>query len=142
MQLTDYNSSDRLYFEELTARVPLLDHQFIETVSRLPPNLRYKPWGKKQILRDIALSKLAPETFNRPKSGFVLPIDIWLRQGLNSSVRETLNDSKLCTKVGLDADTVGLVWKAFEEKAPGLYWSRVWTLYILLNWCRKHQMKI
>ena len=126
----------------LEVRVPLLDHEFIETVSRLPSEIRYQPWGKKQVLRDIALSRLSTDTFNRPKSGFVLPIDVWLRNRLGSSVRDTLLDTVLCQSVGLNADAVARLWQAFDEQAPGLYWSRVWALYVLLHWCREHRMKI
>jgi len=126
----------------LEARVPLLDHEFIQTVSRLPSKIRFQPWGKKQALRDIALSKFTPETFNRPKSGFVLPFDVWLRRGLGNSVRDTLYDTELCRSVGLNPNAVALVWQAFSKKSPGLYWSRVWVLYVLLHWCRKHKMII
>ncbi len=126
----------------LEARVPLLDHEFVETVSRLPGDIRFQPWGKKNALRNIALSKLSPETFNRPKSGFVLPFDIWLRKGLGASVRDTLYDAELCETIGLDPATVASVWQAFEERSPGLYWSRVWVLYVLLYWCREQKMSI
>jgi len=126
----------------LEARVPLLDHEFIEAVSRLPFDIRYKPLGRKQTLQNIALSKLSPETFNRPKSGFVLPFEIWLRRGLGQSVKDTLHDSKLCKDVGLNPDTVAKIWQAFDENAPGIYWSRVWAIFVLLYWCREHGMSL
>jgi len=118
----------------------LLDHEFVEAVSRLPSDKRYLPWGKKQVLRDIALSNLSAETFNRPKSGFVLPFELWLRKGLGNAVKDTLYDAELCNSIGLNPDAVARVWQAFEQHAPGLYWSRVWVLYVLLHWCREHKM--
>jgi len=126
----------------LEARVPFLDHQFIEAVSRLPLNDRYYPLGKKQVIKDIALSNLRTETFNRPKSGFVLPFDIWLRKKYSTVVQETLFDVELCKNTGLEPGAVAKVWKAFHQQAPGMYWSRVWTLYVLLYWCREHKVVI
>ena len=32
------------------------------------------------------------------------------------------------------------LWKAFESGMPGLYWSRIWAMYILLWWCREHKV--
>jgi asparagine synthase (glutamine-hydrolysing) len=126
----------------LEARVPFLDYKLIEAVSRLPSDVRYQPLGKKQALKDIALSNLNAETFNRPKAGFVLPFEIWLRKGFSAAVRDTLFDAELCMSIGLEPDAVARVWKAFEQQAPGMYWSRVWVLYVLLYWCRKHSVTI
>jgi asparagine synthase (glutamine-hydrolysing) len=38
----------------------------------------------------------------------------------------------------LRSEAVGRLWRSYQEGAPGLYWSRVWSLFVLLNWCRKH----
>ncbi len=124
----------------LEVRVPLLDHNFIESVFNLNSDRRFKPFGKKQALRDIGLSELPPEMFNRPKTGFVLPFENWLRRGLGNTVKETLHDTQLCERIGLNPEAVVKIWQAFEEKAPGMYWSRVWLLFVLLYWCREHDM--
>ncbi len=126
----------------LEARVPLLDHALIETVARLDPVERFEPLGKKQMLRRLALDGLDPETFDRPKSGFVLPIDTWVRQGLRDQVREALHDESLCRQVGLEPDAVRRLFQAFQDGAPGLYWSRVWALFVVLWWSREHNARI
>ncbi len=66
----------------LEARVPLLDHVLIEAVAGVDPARRFEPARRKQLLRDLALHRLDPAIFDRPKSGFVLPIDTWARQRL------------------------------------------------------------
>ncbi|MFI4860287.1 MAG: asparagine synthase (glutamine-hydrolyzing) [Phycisphaerales bacterium JB063] len=126
----------------LEARVPLLDHVFIETIARMDPAERFEPLGKKAMLRRLALEGLDPSTFDRPKSGFVLPIDTWARQGLKDQVRETLHDAALCGQVGLDPATVARLFKAFQDGAPGLYWSRLWAVFVLLWWCREHRVSL
>jgi asparagine synthase (glutamine-hydrolysing) len=44
--------------------------------------------------------------------------------------------------MGLDARTVGRLWRAFIERAPGLHWSRVWAIYVLGWWCRRHRVSL
>jgi asparagine synthase (glutamine-hydrolysing) len=41
-------------------------------------------------------------------------------------------------QAGLDPRAVGRLWQAFLDHAPGLYWSRIWTLYVLVRWCERH----
>ena len=66
----------------LEQRVPLVDQVLFESVDRLPDQARYQPLGRKSMLRRIGLRGLDPALFDRPKSGFVLPFDRWIRRGL------------------------------------------------------------
>ena len=99
---------------------------------------RYRPIRKKAALRRIGLRGLPPALFDRPKSGFVLPFDRWIRQGLHKVMDETMRDPRAVAQVGLDPDAVGRLWRAFLDGAPGVYWSRVWAVYVLLRWCHRH----
>jgi asparagine synthase (glutamine-hydrolysing) len=124
----------------LEVRVPLLDHLVIESVWRLSERRRFLPLGRKQALREVALGGLDPSIFERPKSGFVLPIDRWAREGMQREVADTLNDRDACRSVGLVPETVARLWRAFEAGAPGIYWSRVWSIFALLRWCAEHSV--
>ena len=124
----------------LETRLPLVDQVLLETVNRLPDQVRYQPLGRKQALRDAGLLGLDPKLFERPKSGFVMPFDTWIRRRLRESMDQVLLDSQLAAKAGLNGPTVARLWKAFQDGAPGLYWSRVWALYILLRWCDRHSV--
>ncbi|MBL8725917.1 MAG: asparagine synthase (glutamine-hydrolyzing) [Planctomycetes bacterium] len=124
----------------LEVRVPLLDHRVVEAAALVPPNQRFHPLGRKQLLRTLALQRLDPNLFERPKRGFVLPIEAWSRQQLRSEVAATLNDAELCRSLGLAPDAVARLWQAWSSNAPGLYWSRVWTLFVLLRWCREQRV--
>ncbi len=81
---------------------------------------------------------LDPALFEREKQGFVLPFERWIRQGLNRAVDATLQDAEAVRAAGLQPEAVARLWKAFLAGAPGLYWSRVWALYVLVRWCRRH----
>ncbi|HWB20451.1 MAG TPA: asparagine synthase (glutamine-hydrolyzing) [Phycisphaerales bacterium] len=126
----------------LEARVPLLDHEVIARAASLPPQQRFYPLGRKQILRETCLRDLDPAIFDRPKSGFVLPLEVWCRAQLRDQVRATLLDESLCRTVGLNPSAVADLWAAFDAGAPGIYWSRLWAIYILLWWCRTHNMSL
>jgi len=126
----------------LEVRVPLLDHVLAETAAGIDPARRFSPPGRKQLLRDVALRGLPPAMFDRPKSGFVLPIDAWARRRLQPQMQGLFADADLARRAGLHAPAVQTLWRSFSEGRPGLYWSRVWALYVLLSWCRTHDVSI
>ena len=126
----------------LEVRVPLIDHGVIEAAAAVESGRRFEPLGKKRLLRDLALSKVDPAIFDRPKSGFVLPIEAWCRQRLKDEVAEVLADRNLCEAAGLDHATVGKLWRSFSAGAPGMYWSRIWVVFVLLRWCREHRVAV
>ncbi|HEY6097983.1 MAG TPA: asparagine synthase (glutamine-hydrolyzing), partial [Anaeromyxobacter sp.] len=67
-------------------RLPLVDRVLFEAVDRLPDELRYSPLRRKAALRRIGLKGLDPALFERPKSGFVLPYDRWIRSRLGKAM--------------------------------------------------------
>jgi asparagine synthase (glutamine-hydrolysing) len=121
-------------------RVPLVDQVLLESVNRLPDQARYQPVGRKAMLRRIGLRGLDPALFERPKSGFVLPFDVWIRHGLKDAMDETLRDPQMIAPVGLDAAAVERLWRAFLDGAPGMYWSRVWSIYVFTRWCHRNRV--
>jgi asparagine synthase (glutamine-hydrolysing) len=126
----------------LEVRVPLLDHEVVEATLALDDAGRFEPLGKKQVLRELALEGLDPSLFDRPKSGFVLPIERWARDVLRDEVSEAFADRGFCEAAGLDAGAVGRLWNGFLQRAPGLYWSRIWAVYVLGWWCRQYGLSV
>jgi asparagine synthase (glutamine-hydrolysing) len=122
-------------------RLPLVDQVLLEHVVRLPDGPRYEPIPRKEALRRTALRRLDPALFAPKKRGFVLPFDRWIRQGLSSTIDSTLRDADAVRAAGLEPEAVARLWKAFLAGAPGLYWSRVWALYVLVRWCLRHGVR-
>src|SRR5437870_9578178 len=87
----------------LEVRVPFLDHEVVASASALGEEDRVEPLGKTQVLRDLALGDLDRTLFDRPKSGFVLPIDDWARGALKEEMTTALRDPSFCEAAGLDA---------------------------------------
>jgi len=124
----------------LEQRVPLVDQVLFDSVDRLPDQARYQPLRRKAMLRRIGLRGLDPALFERPKSGFVLPMDRWIRRGLQDAMDQTLRDPQAVAPVGLDPVAVERLWRAFLEGAPGMYWSRVWSIYVFIRWCHRNRV--
>jgi asparagine synthase (glutamine-hydrolysing) len=121
-------------------RLPLVDQVLFEAVSELPDGPRYQPLRQKAALRRIGLRGLDGALFDRPKSGFVLPFDRWIRRGLSERIDQTLRDPAAVGAAGLDPAVVRRLWEAFLGGARGLYWSRIWAIYVLVRWCLRNEV--
>lgn len=126
----------------LELRVPLLDHRVVEAAQRVPDNVRFAPLGKKRLLRSLAMPGLDPSIFDRPKAGFVLPIAVWAKDRLAEDIESTFGNRARVESVGLQPDALQRLWRSFRDGARGMYWSRVWAPYVLLNWCRTHNLTL
>jgi asparagine synthase (glutamine-hydrolysing) len=126
----------------LEVRVPLLDHTIIEALASLRESTRFAPIGRKQLLRDLGLEGIEPSLFDRKKRGFVLPLELWCRRRLRDVIDSTFADAELSASIGLRSDAIGRLWRSYQAGSPGLYWSRIWSLFILLNWCREHRVTL
>jgi asparagine synthase (glutamine-hydrolysing) len=126
----------------LELRVPFLDHVFIQEVAGLTEADRFLPLGRKDLLKAIAIDGLDHRIFDRPKSGFVLPIDRWCRGVMREQMTETYNNAELTARVGLNGRVVRALWRSFLNQIPGLYWSRVWAIFVLLDWCERHRVSL
>jgi asparagine synthase (glutamine-hydrolysing) len=124
----------------LETRLPLVDSAVAEAVARTPDEARFEPLGRKQLLRRIGLDRLDPSLFERPKRGFELPFGRWIRTSLGRAMDQTMRDRSLAAGIGLDGGAVAALWSAFQNEGPGLYWTRVWAVYVLIRWCHRHRV--
>jgi asparagine synthase (glutamine-hydrolysing) len=113
----------------LEVRVPLLDHELVEKVLRLPTAAKRDGAPPKPLLRRAVADLLPPAVLARPdKQGFVLPFERWLRGSLREAARARLDDLAGL----LQPDAVRAVWRAWE--GGRLHWSRPWALAALGGW--------
>jgi asparagine synthase (glutamine-hydrolysing) len=74
----------------LESRSPFLDHTFMEYVAALPSRFKLQGLSRKWILKEAAGTLLPDEIIRRPKRGFGIPVDQWLRTQLRDAVYDIL----------------------------------------------------
>jgi asparagine synthase (glutamine-hydrolysing) len=79
----------------LEARTPFLDHELVELVASIPPELRTSADDPKGLLREAVADLLTPAHLEAPKRGFVLPLARWLRGPLRPLAERLLDDGHL-----------------------------------------------
>lgn len=122
----------------LEVRVPLLDHTLIEYVMSLPDTLRQPSETPKRLLVE-ALGTLLPESiWNRPKQGFALPFDPWMRGPLRSFCEAHLGERGLAGTGIFAPAAIRDMWTDFLDRRKTVSWSRLWTLVVLGDWLERH----
>jgi asparagine synthase (glutamine-hydrolysing) len=122
----------------LEVRVPLIDHKLAKAVLALPGEWKLNGTPKKLLVGALAGS-LPDEIVHRPKRGFTLPFEHWIRQELRSEIEPILSKKRISEgPLGglLDANQVEQSWQSFLGGATS--WSRPWSLYVLQRWCELH----
>jgi asparagine synthase (glutamine-hydrolysing) len=125
----------------LEVRVPLLDHKLVEWVYSLPGAMKTGRHPKQLLIEALGL-ELPPEITDRRKMGFALPFERWLRTSLKSFVSDVLDDQDAVRSAGLNPNAVTGVVDSFVKGSRSTSWSRVWGLAVLVDWCRRHQVRI
>lgn len=125
----------------LEVRVPFLDHKLVEQVFSLPGAMKTGPHPK-QLLIDALKHELPSDITERRKTGFALPFDRWIRTSLRQLVSDTLEDDQAVKDAGLNPRAVNEVFEQFERGSRSTSWSRVWGVTVLVDWCRRHQVRL
>jgi asparagine synthase (glutamine-hydrolysing) len=91
------------------------------------------------MLRQSVRKDFDQAILERSKSGFELPLETWCQQELQGQIMDLFSDRSTCEAVGLDQAVVMRLWTAFTQNAPGLYWSRIWAVFVLLWWAKRYK---
>jgi asparagine synthase (glutamine-hydrolysing) len=125
----------------LELRVPLLDHRLVDAVTALPDEVKQTNGTPKRLLVE-ALDGLLPDSIvNRPKQGFVLPFDTWMRGPLRGLCEERLGERGLGGRHLLKPGGIQKLWQSFLDGGKDVTWSRVWTLVVLDAWLDMHRLE-
>lgn len=117
----------------LETRAPLLDYRVIEFAMQAGSGFSYFRGNQKWPLKTILGDYLPENLINRPKQGFAIPLEQWLRGPLNDWA-ESLLDSRNIRSVGyLNEKSVTAMWRQFKLGQFG-WQHHLWSILMFLSW--------
>jgi asparagine synthase (glutamine-hydrolysing) len=121
----------------LEVRVPLIDHRLARALLALPGSWKVNGSMPKPLLVKALEDQLPGKIVHRPKRGFTLPYEHWLRDALRPTMGQSFRkiaDGSLGSLISGSAARG--VWEDFL--AGRTSWSRPWSLHVLHCWCERH----
>lgn len=120
----------------LEVRVPLLDHGVVELAWRIPLELKLRDGSGKWLLKKLLHRYVPRELVERPKMGFSVPIDAWLRGPLREWAETYLSVDRIRAEGFLDAGVVRQTW---EEHLNGSVnrGGPLWTILMFQVWLER-----
>lgn len=124
----------------LEARCPILDKEVMEYSYRLPHSFKYDKRIKKRILKDIAYDYIPQNLLDRPKVGFGVPLDKWLRGPLKERLLDMADRDFLLRQGIFDVDFVRKMLDMYMEHgdagpATGANYSKLmWSYFVFQQW--------
>ncbi len=116
----------------LESRDPLLEHDLVDWAMKLPVSWKLKDGVNKYLLRKLAYRFVPKELLDRPKMGFAVPIDAWLRGPLKDWGEERLQDTSLFQSLPLNQDSVLNLWSLHQSGKRNVH-PLLWAILMLLD---------
>jgi asparagine synthase (glutamine-hydrolysing) len=117
----------------LETRIPFLDHRVVEFAWSLPLDLKIRNGQSKWILRQVLNKHVPVELYDRPKMGFSVPIDQWLRGPLHEWAQDLLTEPMLAKHGLLNSKEIRTKWR--EHLSGARNWQyHLWDVLIFQSW--------
>ena len=117
----------------LEVRAPLLDHRLMEFVWRLPVSMKVQQRQGKWALRQVLDRYVPRQLVDRPKQGFDVPVDAWLRGPLRDWAATLLDRHRLESEGFFRAEPIGAAWAEHMSGVRDRSWA-LWTVLMFQAW--------
>lgn len=117
----------------LETRAPLLDHRVVTFAVQQPLSLKIRDGRGKFLLRNLLARYIPQQMIDRPKRGFSIPINQWLRGPLRDWGSAMLQDDALL-RAWFRADVVANIWS--EHQRGEDHAERLWPILMAMQWLR------
>ncbi len=120
----------------LETRVPFLDRDVIEFAWRLPLEYKFQNGVTKRVLRKIVYTYVPNELLERPKTGFSIPLDKWMRDGeLREWAEALMSPASIESASVLDTNSILNMWQAYID--AGKWNESIWYVLVYLDWLHR-----
>jgi len=117
----------------LEARVPILDHRVVEFAASLPTSMKVQNGQGKDVLKRVLDRYVPRKLVDRPKMGFGVPIQDWLRKELRDWCESLLNPNIIRQQGLLNVDMVSMMWREYLDGRQ--HWnSHLWDVLMFQAW--------
>lgn len=115
------------------ARAPFLDHELVEFMATVPPELKIRGLTKKYLLKQSLKGRLPSDILQRRKQGFTAPLSVWFRNELVPLMRSVLSQERIESVGYFNWPTVA---RLLDEHIAGRenHHSRIWALLMFMMW--------
>lgn len=120
----------------LETRAPFLDHEVVEFAASLPLGMKLRGGQSKWLLRELLARRVPRQLFERPKQGFTLPIDAWLRGPLRDWAEDLLGREALAGSGLVDIERARELWSEHLQGRRNRQ-RALWTVLMLQAWLRQ-----
>lgn len=132
-------NTDRMSMaNSLEARVPFLDHLLVEKILQIPGKMKVAGNYPKGLLVKAMKGLLPNDIYDRPKMGFVLPFDLWMKDKLKDYFESTFAKNSLKTVSILNHQKILRIWKHFLNGTELYNYSSILCLASFINWYKKN----
>tara|TARA_B110000879_G_scaffold213019_1_gene313015 strand:- start:121 stop:2121 length:2001 start_codon:yes stop_codon:yes gene_type:complete len=122
----------------LETRVPFLDNDLVELAWQLPVDMKIQGGTGKKILREILYKYVPRDLIERPKVGFSIPLDDWLRGPLREWAESLLNVDRIEQEGYFYSEPIEIMWREHIEKKYN-HSSGLWNILIFQSWLEEHK---
>jgi asparagine synthase (glutamine-hydrolysing) len=118
---------------DIRLHTPFLDEELIAYMAKVPSSIKIKEGIKKYILKEIAHQYIPKHLLDRPKSGFDIPFELWMRKELKELVYAQINEKRLNKDKLFYTSSVIKIRDSFYQGNDNFKY-KLWRIFIFQLW--------